>query len=230
MDQYKKDLYEFLKQFISDQRMAKIEEIVGLRTRYITVAVEDIYQPHNASAVMRSAECFGVQDLHVIENKNKYKPSKEVAKGASNWLTLHHHNHTENNTLSCIRELKKQGYRILATTPHEKSHMISDVDVTKGKIAMFFGTELDGISDDVRAEADEFVRIPMYGFTESFNISVSAALCLAELRKKMEESDVQWQMSEEEIAEVKLEWVKNSVKRVEDIIEEFNSRNGYSKI
>jgi tRNA (guanosine-2'-O-)-methyltransferase len=224
MNSYNQELYTFLKQFISEQRLAKIESIVEQRTRYITVAVEDIYQPHNASAVMRSAECFGVQDLHVIENKNQYKPSKEIAKGASNWLTLHHHNKAENNTLSCIRELKKQGYRILATTPHEKSHMIGDVDVTKGKIALFFGTELEGISDDVRAEADEFVRIPMYGFTESFNISVSAALCLSELRQKMQESNVQWQLSEEEVAEIKLEWVKNSIQRVDAIIEEFDAR------
>lgn len=224
MNQHNNDLYEFLKQFISEQRLAKIEHIVAGRTRYITVAVEDIYQPHNASAVMRSAECFGVQDLHVVENKNQYKPSKEIAKGASKWLTLHHHNGQENNTLSCIRELKKQGYRILATTPHEKSHMIGDVDVTKGKIALFFGTELEGISDDVRAEADEFVRIPMYGFTESFNISVSAALCLSELRQKIQESDIRWQLSEDEIAELKLDWVKNSIQRVDMMIEEFEKR------
>jgi tRNA (guanosine-2'-O-)-methyltransferase len=224
MSQYNQELYSFLKQFISEARLAKIEQIVGERTRYITVVVEDIYQPHNASAVMRSAECFGVQDLHVIENRNKYTPSKEIAKGASKWLTLHHHNGQENNTLSCIRELKKQGYRILATTPHEKSHMIGDVDVTKGKIALFFGTELEGISDDVRAEADEFVRIPMYGFTESFNISVSAALCLAELRKKMQDSDVKWQLTEDEKAELKLEWVKNTIQRVDTLIGEFEKR------
>jgi tRNA (guanosine-2'-O-)-methyltransferase len=226
MDQYNKDLYEFLKQFLSEERLAKIGSIVGERTRYLTVAVEDIYQPHNASAVMRSAECFGVQDLHVIENKNKYTPSKEIAKGASKWLTLHHHNGTENNTLSCIRELKKQGYRILATTPHEKSHMIGDVDVTKGKIALFFGTELEGISDDVRAEADEFVRIPMYGFTESFNISVSAALCLAELRNKLQHSDISWELSEDEKEKLKLEWVKNSIQRIDSFIDEFNKRRG----
>ena len=225
MTERDRDLYNFLKQFISEQRLAKIESIVAERTRYITVAVEDIYQPHNASAVMRSAECFGVQDLHVIENKNKYTPSKEIAKGASKWLTLHHHNGQENNTLSCIRELKKQGYRILATTPHEKSHMIGDVDVTKGKIALFFGTELEGISDDVRAEADEFVRIPMYGFTESFNISVSAALCLAELRTKMQKSDVKWELTEDEQAELKLEWVKNTIQRVDTLIEEFERRH-----
>lgn len=224
MSNYNTDLYDFLKSLISENRLAKIEDIVNMRTRYITVVVEDIYQPHNASAVMRSAECFGIQDLHVIENKNKYTPSKEITKGASKWLTLHHHNGQENNTLSCIRELKKQGYRILATTPHEKSHMIGDVDVTKGKIALFFGTELDGISDEVRAEADEFVRIPMFGFTESFNISVSAALCLAELRNKIQKDGVDWQLSDDEKAELKLEWVKNTIQRVELIEEEFRKR------
>src|ERR1044071_8856692 len=116
MNEYDHNLYNFLKPYISENRLAKIEAIVAERTRYITVAVEDIYQPHNASAVMRSAECFGIQDLHVIENRNKYTPSKEIAKGSSKWLTLHHHNGSENNTLSCIRELKKQGYRIILTS------------------------------------------------------------------------------------------------------------------
>lgn len=224
MTDYNRDLYEFLKQFISEERLAKIESITAERTRYLTVVVEDIYQPHNASAVMRSAECFGVQDLHVIENKNKYTPSKEITKGANNWLTLHHHKGEGNNTISCIRELKKQGYRIIATTPHERSNMLHDIDVTKGKMALFFGTELDGISDEVKAEADEFVRIPMYGFTESFNISVSAAICLYELRTKLQDHGVKWQLSEEEILQLKLDWVRNTIHRVELIEEEFKKR------
>lgn len=224
MDQYNTELYDFLKQYISENRLARIEQIVAERTRYLTIAVEDIYQPHNASAVMRSAECFGVQDIHVIENKNTYKPNQEIAKGASKWLTMHHHNESENNTSSCIRTLKANGYRIIATTPHERSHMISDVDVTKGKIALFFGTELEGISEEVKKEADEFVRIPMYGFTESFNISVSAAICLYELRKKLLQTEIAWQLSEEEQAVLKLQWVKNTIQRVEVFEEEFRKR------
>lgn len=226
MDQYNTELYDFLKQYISENRLQRIESIVGERTRYLTIAVEDIYQPHNASAVMRSAECFGIQDVHVIENKNVYKPNLEIAKGASKWMTLHHYNESANNTSSCIRTLKQQGYRIIATTPHERSHMIQDVDVTKGKIALFFGTELEGISEEVRKEADEFVRIPMYGFTESFNISVSAAICLYELRKKLQASSIAWELSEEERAQLRLQWVKNSIQRVEMFEEEFRKRRG----
>jgi tRNA (guanosine-2'-O-)-methyltransferase len=225
MTNYNSDLYEYLKQFISEERLAKIESITAERTRYLTVVVEDIYQPHNASAVMRSAECFGVQDLHVIENKNKYKPSKEITKGANNWLTLHHHKGEDNNTLACIKELKKQGYRIIATTPHERSNMLHDIDVTKGKMALFFGTELDGISDEVKAEADEFVRIPMYGFTESFNISVSAAICLYELRTKLEDQRVNWQLTADECAQLKLDWIRKSIHKVELIEEDFRKKH-----
>lgn len=224
MDNYSRELFDFLKQYISENRLARIEAVVAERTRYLTIAVEDIYQPHNASAVMRSAECFGLQDVHIVENKNTYKPNQEIAKGASKWMTLHHYNEKENNTSSCIRALKEKGYRIIATTPHERSHMISDVDVTKGKIALFFGTELEGISEEVKKEADEFVRIPMYGFTESFNISVSAAICLYELRKKLLETEIAWQLSEEEKAELKLQWVKNTIQRVEVFEEEFRKR------
>lgn len=226
MDPYKEELLAFLSEYISENRRAKIEHIAHERTRYLSIAVEDIYQPHNASAVMRSAECFGIQDVHVIENKNKYTPSKEITKGANNWLTMHHYNSQENNTLACIQSLKANGYRVVATTPHEKHSMIDKLDVSKGKIALFFGTELDGISDEVRDQADELVRIPMYGFTESFNISVSAAICLYQLTMQLRNSDIKWQLSDEELLDIKLEWVKNSIKSVELIEDEFRKRRG----
>lgn len=226
MDQYKKDLLDFLSEHISENRRAKIEQLALERTRYLSIAVEDIYQPHNASAVMRSAECFGIQDVHVIENEHKYTPSKEITKGANNWLTMHHYNKTEDNTAACIEKLKRDGYRVVATTPHEKHRMIDQLDVTKGKVALFFGTERDGISDDVREQADELVRIPMYGFTESFNISVSAAICLYQLTNQLRNSNIKWQLTEEELLDVRLEWVKNSIKSVELIEDEFRKRRG----
>jgi tRNA (guanosine-2'-O-)-methyltransferase len=220
MQNYNKALYEYLVGFISEQRREKFENYILNRTRYVTVAVEDIYQTHNASAVLRSAECFGIQDVHVIENRNKYRPSAEVAKGAEKWLTIHYHNENENNTLGCIQHLRSQGYRIVATTPHEKDQFIYDLDVRKGKIALFFGTEIEGISDEVRREADEFVKIPMYGFTESFNISVSAAICLYEIKQKLTE-DLNWELTEEEKSDILLTWVKQSVREPELLEKEF---------
>lgn len=221
MDNYKKELYEFLTGFITEQRKKKFEDVIHLRSRYVTVAIEDVYQPHNASAVLRSAECFGVQDVHIIENKNKYNPTEDISLGSHKWLTLQKHSGSENNTIACIRSLREKGYRIVATTPHKDDCLVSELDLSKGKIALFFGTELEGVSQTILQEADEFVKIPMYGFTESYNISVSVAICMYELMTKLHKTDLKWQLSEEEMLEIKLEWAKESVKSSDLLEEEF---------
>ncbi|HLG02709.1 MAG TPA: RNA methyltransferase [Bacteroidia bacterium] len=219
-----KKLYEYLAGFLREERKEKFERNVRLRTRYVTIAVEDIYQPHNASAVLRSAECFGVQDVHIVENRNKYVPNPDVVMGASKWLSLHRYGGEKNNTLNCIRALKKNGYRIIATTPHRKDCLISELDLSKGKLALFFGTENEGLSPEILQEADEFVKIPMYGFTESFNISVSAAICLYELIPKLQRSGIHWQLSEEEQAEILMQWVRSSLQRPELLEDEFRKK------
>jgi tRNA (guanosine-2'-O-)-methyltransferase len=219
-----KNLYDYLTGFLSNERREKFERYVALRTRYVTIAVEDIFQPHNASAVLRSAECFGVQDIHVIENRNKYNPNPDIVLGANKWLTLHRYGGTENNTRSCISALRKNGYRIVATTPHKNDRLVNELDLSKGKVALFFGTELEGISNDVLEEADEFVKIPMYGFTESFNISVSAAICLYELLPKLRESDLPWQLSAAEKTTLLLDWAKASLTRPDLLEQAFRDR------
>ena len=170
---------------ITDERKAIFEELIQKRTKYLTVVLENIYQPLNASAVLRSCDCFGIQDVHVIENYNEFKPDREVAMGASNWLTVNRYDKNENNTLDCIQSLKNKGYRIVATSPHNSQTDLINYDLSKGKTALVFGTEVEGLSDVVLKNADEHLHIPMYGFTESFNLSVSAAICLYEMRMKM---------------------------------------------
>ncbi|MGZ6540211.1 MAG: TrmH family RNA methyltransferase, partial [Bacteroidia bacterium] len=165
-----KDFIDYLSQFVSETRRAKFDTVLNYRTRHITVVLEDLYQPHNASAVLRSCDIFGIQDIHIIENKNAYTVNKDIALGAPKWLNLYKYRKEENNSLDCIKKLKEQGYRIVATTPHEKDCNLEDLSVDK-PLALFFGTELTGISHTVREHADEYVKIPMYGFTESFNIS-----------------------------------------------------------
>lgn len=224
MDNYSKELYEYLSKFATEQRMEKFESVIQERTRYLTIVVENVYQPHNASAVLRSAECFGVQDVHIIENSNKYNPSADISLGAHQWLSLTRHSKTENNSLSCIQDLKKNGYRIVATSPHKNDSLISEIDLSKGKIALFFGTEIDGLSDTILNEADEFVKIPMYGFTESFNISVSAAISMYELMKRLRESKIEWRLTAAELLALKLDWVKESVKSSDLLEKEFRKQ------
>ncbi len=216
-------LLEYFTGFITEERNALFDKVLESRTRYITVALENIYQPQNASAAMRSVDCFGLQDVHVIENTNSFEVDREVAMGATKWLNVERYNQTENNTLKAIKELKDQSYRIVATSPHDSDTNLEDFDINKGKIALFFGTELTGISDVVKENADEFLKIPMHGFTESFNISVSVSIILHHLSLKLRNSDINWQLSEEEKALVKLEWMRKSIKSATKI-EEYNEK------
>ena len=206
---------------ITDERKALFEELIQKRTKYLTVVLENIYQPLNASAVLRSCDCFGIQDVHVIENYNEFKPDREVAMGASNWLTVNRYDKNENNTLDCIQSLKNKGYRIVATSPHNSQTDLINFDLSKGKTALFFGAELEGLSDLVLENADEHLHIPMYGFTESFNLSVSAAICLYEMRMKMEKENIKWQMTEDEKNQVLLNWLRYSIDRSEIVEEDF---------
>ncbi len=217
----KQELIQFLETVMNEDRIELIDKNVNNRTRYITVVLENIFQPQNASAVMRSCDCFGVQDLHVIENSNQYELNPKVVMGSSKWIDLKRYNSKDENTLDAINHLRSEGYRIVATTPHTNDVLLPDFDLTKGKAAFFFGTELTGLSDVVMDNADEFVKIPMYGFTESFNISVSASLVLNHLASALRRSDINWQLSDEEKLELKLEWYKRSLKSGQKMIDRF---------
>lgn len=212
-----KELIAYLSDFVTPERIELFNRIAKERTKYATIVIEDLFQPHNISAVLRSCDCFGVQDIHVIENRNEYEANQEIAMGANKWLDVTRYESREDNTRKTLQELKAKGYRIVATTPHTNDVVLNEFDVTKGKFALVFGNEKEGISDDVRAEADEFMRIPMYGFTESFNISVSAALCLQYVAEAMRKDKADWQLTPEENDEVVLTWLRRTIKDVERI-------------
>ncbi|RLD56042.1 MAG: TrmH family RNA methyltransferase [Bacteroidetes bacterium] len=219
----KSELLNFLESFISENKRGLFKKTIEYRTRYITVVLEDIFQPHNASAVLRTCDCFGVQDVHIIENRNLYEVNPDVALGSAKWLTLKKYNEGKNNTLDTIGKLKSEGYTIVATTPHENDTTLDQLDLSK-KTALLFGTELNGLSDIALENADEFVKIPMYGFTESFNISVSAAIILHQLTEKLRGSEYSWQLTEEEKLDIRLDWVRNVVKKSDLAEEEFFAR------
>jgi len=221
----KEELLAYLLGFITENKRNKFEKIIKYRTRYLSVVLEDIYQPHNASAVLRTCDCFGIQDVHIIENKNKYDVNPDVALGSSKWLTMIKHNENEENTIETFNKLKNQGYKIVATSPHKDQFMLDELPLDQ-KTALVFGTELNGLSDVALENSDYFVKIPMYGFTESFNISVSAALSLHYLTEKLRKSEINWQLPEDEILDIKLDWVRNVIKH-SDLIEKdfFRKKN-----
>jgi tRNA (guanosine-2'-O-)-methyltransferase len=203
---------EFLENILTDNRKERFEKVLANRTNHFTVAMEDIFQLHNTSAVMRSCEVFGVQELNVVEEKYGKSIDKEIAMGAQKWVDVNRFESISN----CIESLKSKGYQLIATTPHENDCMLEDFDITK-KSAFFFGTERDGLSEEVLKNADGFLKIPMVGFTESLNISVSAAITLQNLTSRLRKSTVQWQLSEEEILQKRMQWAKNTIKDIKRI-------------
>lgn len=214
-------LVTYLRKFATESRWDKIVEVAEQRTRYISVVVEDIYQSHNASAVLRSCDGFGVQDVHIIENHNNFDASRQVTIGADQWLSFHRYNEPDiDNTEVCFSRLKKEGYRIVATTPHENDANLNDLDLNQ-KTALVFGSEIDGISDRVKELADGFLKIPMAGFSESFNISVSAAVCLYNITRRLRASSIDWKLTDEELDQLTYEWLKKSIKAGNQLEENF---------
>lgn len=209
-------LLDYLDTYLTDNRRQRFDTVLAKRTRHFTVATEDVYQLHNTSAVIRSCDVFGIQDIHVIEEINSKRIDREIAMGAQKWVDLHRYNSVKTS----LRSLKSQGYQIVATTPHTNDCELQDFDISKPS-CFFFGRETEGLSQEVLDQADCFLKIPMSGFTESLNISVSAAIILQHVTNKLRQSEIDWQLSLEEQQEKRLDWIKKTIKSHEDIVKRF---------
>ncbi|MFT4981933.1 MAG: tRNA (guanosine-2'-O-)-methyltransferase [Bacteroidia bacterium] len=204
-------LLEYLKSFVTENKQELIESRLHERTRHVTVVLEDIFLAHNTSAVLRSADCFGIQDVHIIENTNHYELNPKVVLGATKWLHLHQYREDHDNTSFCINQLKQKGYSVVATSPHTESVSLQNLPIDK-PVALMFGTEKLGLSSNALELADAHMYIPMYGFTESLNISVSAAICLQHLTERMRRSEANWQLSSSEKQALENEWIRLCLK------------------
>jgi tRNA (guanosine-2'-O-)-methyltransferase len=213
---------EYLEDFVTEKRKATFQQVLDKRTKHFTVVLEDIFQPHNSSAVVRTCDIFGIQDVHVIQNKYSSKVSSYVAKGSQKWLDIKNYNQAANNTQDCLDDLRAIGYQIIATTPHNESCMLHEFDITK-KSAFVFGVEKDGVSENTMNQADGFLKIPMVGFTESLNISVAAAIILQDITTKLRLSAIDWKLSQEEKDALYAEWIQKSIKSIDKITARYQS-------
>jgi len=218
----KQKIIEYLKEFVSEERYSRIQDIARKRTRHFSIVVENLFQSHNMSAILRTAECLGIQDVHIIEYDFEYEISKQVSLGSQKWLSLYRYNELENNTISCLRSLKEKGYKIAATLPCEKQHLLDDVPID-AKTAFLFGTELNGLTQEAIAMADEFVKIPLYGFTESYNVSVSVGLTMMNVNERLRKSLIDWSLSSEEVQDLQIAWLKESIKDADNILKRFHN-------
>ena len=213
-----------LERFVTPNKVQLIDWVLSQRTRHITVVMEDFYQSHNTNAVMRTCDCFGIQDVYITQRLHDYSLNPNVVRGASKWLNLNMFEREEESTEKCFNVLKSKKYKLVGTTPNKDYASIKELDIQE-PIALIFGTERRGMSDYAKEHADELVHIPMYGFTESFNVSVSAALLLNELVSRLRESGIKWQLTDEEKEDLKLEWYQGIVKRSDLHIKNFISEH-----
>ena len=209
-------LLNYLETYLTENRKDRFQKVISQRTKHFTVATEDVYQLHNTSAVMRSCDVFGIQEIHIVEEANSKSIDREIAMGAQKWVDLNRY-HTVKD---CLSTLKQSGYQIVATTPHTNDGLLHEFDVTK-KSCFFFGRETEGLSQEVLDAADCYLKIPMVGFTESLNISVSAAIILQHVTTKLRLSNVNWQLNEEEQHQKRLDWIKKTIKSYDDIVARF---------
>jgi tRNA (guanosine-2'-O-)-methyltransferase len=218
------ELISLLEPYVTDHKVQLINNVLNERTRHLTVMLEDLYDAHNVSAVIRTCDCFGIQDLYIAQKLHDYEVNPNIVRGASKWVNLEKYVRSDDSPARCITDLKKKGYRIVGTTPDQNSASVHELDISN-KTALVFGTELRGLSDYAKEAADELVHIPMYGFTESFNISVSAALILNDLVAKLKKSTIAWKLSTKEKNELKLEWYQRIVKRSDIHIKNYLNQN-----
>ena len=212
-------LLEHLEIYLTDSRKARFDNVLSQRTKHFTVATEDVYQLHNTSAVIRSCDVFGIQEVNIVEERNSKHIDKEIAMGAQKWVDLNRY-HTVKD---CISNLKEKGYQIVATTPHTNDCELHEFDITK-KSCFFFGRETEGLSQEVLDAADCYLKIPMVGFTESLNISVSAAIILQHVTTKLRQTTIDWQLTNLEVLEKRLDWIKKTIKSYDEIVERFYSK------
>tara|TARA_R110002020_G_scaffold191202_2_gene390999 strand:- start:165 stop:815 length:651 start_codon:yes stop_codon:yes gene_type:complete len=212
------DLLNYLQSFLTENRLDKFKAVLEERTRHFTLAVEDVGHLHNTSAVIRSCEAFGVQDVHVIEELHGKRIDREIAMGAQKWTDIHRYS----SSSQAIASLKQKGYRIVATTPHLKQNTLEKFDISQ-PAAIFFGSEAKGLSQQVLDAADDYIYIPTSGFTQSLNISVSAAIILQRLTHRIKEAQINWELTEEERFDLELRWTKQNLNDVEKIVKRYKS-------
>ncbi len=223
------ELLAYFSSFLTENRKMKFKEVLSNRTRYITVMLEDISHSQNASAILRTCDLTGIMDVHIVENRFRYEVNPDVTVGSTQWLKMTKFNKGRNNSADAISNLKSKGYRIVATSPHRENFSPETLPLDK-PVAIIFGTEKEGLSEEAVNQADAFIRIPMVGFTESYNVSVSAAIVLYTLTHRLRSMPVDWQLKDDEKNQILLNWSRTSVKRPDLLEAEFERLRSEGKL
>ncbi|WP_294287487.1 RNA methyltransferase [uncultured Chryseobacterium sp.] len=211
--------FEYLKQFLTEERLVKIEHFSLESSDFVLPVVEDIYQFRNAAAIVRSVEACGFHKVVALQEEYSFEPNLRVTKGADTWVDVE----KMPRNMESFQEVRNRGYKILAVSLENNATMLPDYEITE-PVALVFGTEMEGVSKEILDFADETLAIPMYGFTRSFNVSVAASICMYELKQKLIRSDIDYKLDDEKLLKMKIRWAVNSIRSGEEILKHYLSK------
>lgn len=192
---------------ISEHRLNRIKQVATSRQQGVVV-LEDLHDPHNAAAVLRTCDAFGVQKVcFIFEKQERYNPKKvgkSTSSSANKWLDFEVFTSTE----ECFKKLKKQGYTIVGTVLDEKAKSLLKTKFTNPKTALVFGNEHSGLSQYAIENSDQHIYIPMQGFVQSLNLSVTAAILMYEVFRQRVRDAKNYLLSKKEQNELITKWKK----------------------
>ena len=212
--------YEYLKQFLTEERLRKIEHFAPESSDFVLPVLEDVYQFRNAAAIVRSVEACGFHKVVALQEENNFEPNLKVTKGADTWVEVE----KLPRNMESFQKIKNKGYKIVVVSLENNAKMLPEYEITE-PIALVFGTEMEGVSQEILDFADETLAIPMYGFTRSFNVSVAASICMYELKQKLMKSTIDYKLNEEKLLEMKIRWAVNSIKSGKQILAKYLREN-----
>ena len=217
------EVYQYLTDFLTEERLQKIEYFSAQSSDFILPIMEDVYQFRNAAAIVRSAEACGLHRIVALEKINVFQPNLDLTKGADTWVEIVKHP----AHIDYIKNIKQQGYKIVAVSPEKNATLLPDFNITE-PIALTFGTEWQGVTEEILDFADETLAIPMYGFTQSFNVSVAAAICFYELKQKLIKNNIPHLLNKEKLLKTRIRWAVNSIRSGNEILNKYLDEKGVS--
>ncbi len=189
------------------RRIDRLRSVAASRQAGLTVVLEDIHDPHNAEAVFRSCDALGVQQVHLIfEREAPFKPrriGKASSASANKWLSFTVHR----STAACLGALRASGYELVAAAPPPRGCELAAADLTATRLALLFGNEHRGLSEEALAAAEQVMSIATVGMVRSLNLSVAAAICLHEATRQRAATGRDFRLSTEEQARLVAEWL-----------------------
>jgi tRNA (guanosine-2'-O-)-methyltransferase len=221
-----KEFFDFVKQFLTEDRLNRFFSVINGRIANVQLILEDVYQSHNASAILRTCDAMGIQYINVIEKRNKFNPNKDICLGSDKWVDILPYS-GQNGLADCIKMLKQRNFTVIATSSHLHDAYTPETLPIDNPVALMFGVEREGLSDEALALANKYLYIPMYGFAESLNVSVAAGISLFTITHRIRKENKVLKLTDDEYYKILSKWSLINLTNPEFYINTFLKKYNY---